>query len=65
MSNADLIFLLLALTNMDIGLNNYSQNTGQQQRQENIKIYLDKIYSKLLEIEKELNQDANSISKQH
>nr|DAN88856.1 MAG TPA: hypothetical protein [Caudoviricetes sp.] len=65
MSNADLIFLLLALTNMDIGLNNYSQNTGQQQGQENIKIYLDKIYSKLLEIEKELNQDANSVSKQH
>lgn len=63
MSNVDLIFLLLALTNMDIGLNNYSQNTGQQQGQENIKIYLDKIYSKLLEIEKELNQDANSISK--
>lgn len=62
MSNVDLIFLLLALTNMDIGLNNYSQNTGQQQGQENIKIYLDKIYSKLLEIEKELNQDANSIS---
>lgn len=65
MSNADLIFLLLALTNMDIGLNNYSQNTGQQQGQENIKIYLDKIYSKLLEIEKELNQDASSIPKQH
>lgn len=65
MSNADLIFLLLALTNMDIGLNNYSQNTGQQQGQENIKIYLDKIYSKLLEIEKELNQDADSISKQY
>lgn len=65
MSNVDLIFLLLALTNMDIGLNNYSQNTGQQQGQENIKIYLDKIYSKLLEIEKELNQDANSVSKQH
>lgn len=63
MSNVDLIFLLLALTNMDIGLNNYSQNTGQQQGQENIKIYLDKIYSKLLEIEKELNQDASSISK--
>ena len=65
MSNVDLIFLLLALTNMDIGLNNYSKNTGQQQEQENIKIYLDKIYSKLLEIEKELNQDANSISEQH
>lgn len=63
MSNIDLIFLLLALTNMDIGLNNYSKNTGQQQEQENIKIYLDKIYSKLLEIEKELNQDASSISK--
>lgn len=62
MSNVDLIFLLLALTNMDIGLNNYSKNTGQQQGQENTKIYLDKIYSKLLEIEKELNQDANSIS---
>lgn len=63
MSNIDLFFLLLALTNMDIGLNNYSKNTGQQQEQENIKIYLDKIYSKLLEIEKELNQDASSISK--
>jgi hypothetical protein len=63
MSNIDLIFLLLALTNMDIGLNNYNKNTGQQQEQENIKIYLDKIYSKLLEIEKELNQDAGSISK--
>lgn len=37
MSNVDLIFLLLALTNMDIGLNNYSKNTGQQQEQENIK----------------------------
>lgn len=63
MSNVDLIFLLLALTNMDIGLNNYNKNTGQQQGQESIKIYLDKIYSKLLEIEKELNQDASSISK--
>ena len=57
MSDADRLFFLIALINTGISLSNSSQNTEQQEKQIDLENMLNKIYDKLLEIEKELKRD--------
>ena len=54
MSELDYVFLIIALTNTGIGVHNSELNHNQKYNQENIQNQLDKIYSKLLQIEEEL-----------
>lgn len=60
MSDADRLFFLIALINTGIGLLNSAKNTEQQEKQIDLEDTLNKIYDKLLEIEKELKHDART-----
>ena len=60
MSDADRLFFLITLINTGIGLSNSAKNTEQQEKQIDFENILNKIYDKLLEIEKELKHDART-----
>ena len=60
MFDADRLFFLIALINTGISLSNSAKNTEQQEKQIDLENTLNKIYDKLLEIEKELKHDARN-----